>query len=177
MMEFLRDLPIHTLAMASAFAFQGGLLLVDEFVFHRRRGLGLWERLGHPIDNFLLFLPLAFVFFRAPDAEASRWIYFGLSALSCVLITKDEWVHTRECSASENWLHALLFVLHPVALGAAAWAWIQTGSSFRAAFEIGDFSGKVFAGQLALMLGFFGYQVLAGIGLGQFAYPQRKQTS
>ena len=177
MIEAVLDLPIFVLAMAGAFALQGGLLLIDEFYFHRRRGLGLWERVGHPIDNLLLFLPLFFAFFRAPDTDSARWVYFGFSALSCLLITKDEWIHTRECRASENWLHALLFVLHPVALGAAAWAWIQAGSSFRVALEGGALAGKVFAGQLLLMVLFFGYQVLAGIGLGIFAYPSRARVA
>ncbi len=177
MIEAILGLPICVLAMAAAFALQGGLLLIDEFYFHRRRGLGLWERVGHPIDNLLLFLPLIFAFFSAPETGTARWIYFGFSALSCLLITKDEWVHTRECSASENWLHALLFVLHSVALGSAAWAWIQTGTSFREALEGGNLSGKVFAGQLALMVLFFGYQVLAGVGLGRFAYPSSELTS
>jgi hypothetical protein len=123
--EVILGLPICVLAMAGAFSLQGGLLLIDEFYFHRRRGLGLWERVGHPIDNLLLFFPLVFAFFRGPESDTARWIYFGFSALSCLLITKDEWVHTRECGASENWLHALLFVLHPVALGAAALAIIS----------------------------------------------------
>jgi hypothetical protein len=169
--EVILGLPICVLAMAGAFSLQGGLLLIDEFYFHRRRGLGLWERVGHPIDNLLLFFPLVFAFFRGPESDAARWIYFGFSALSCLLITKDEWVHTRECGASENWLHALLFVLHPVALGAAAWAWIQAGASFRVALIGGSLPGKIFAGQLILMVLFFGYQVLAGLGLGKFAYP------
>lgn len=155
MIDSILGLPISVLALVAAFSLQGGLLLIDEFHFHRQRGLGLWERVGHPIDNLLLFLPLVFAFFRKPESDTARWIYFGFSALSCLLITKDEWVHTRECRASENWLHALLFVLHPVALGTGAWAWIQTGTSFREAFESGSILGKIFAGQLALMVLFF----------------------
>lgn len=170
-MDAILGLPISALAMAIAFALQGALLLIDEFYFHRQRGLGLWERIGHPVDNFLLFLPLVLAFFRSPGSSSAQWIYFGFSALSCLLITKDEWVHSRECRASENWLHALLFVLHPVALGAAAWAWNQTGTSFQEALSGGSLSGWILAGQLVLMVLFFGYQITAGVGLGKFAYP------
>ena len=30
---------------------QGLAMLVDELLFHRRRGLPRWERIGHPIDT------------------------------------------------------------------------------------------------------------------------------
>jgi hypothetical protein len=50
-------------------------------------------------------------------------VYLGLCAVSCLEITKDEWQHRELCSGFENWLHALLFILHPVALGWAAWLW------------------------------------------------------
>ncbi len=59
--------------LAVPFALQGLAILVDEFYFHRRRGLPIWERWGHPLDTlsllicwlFLLCLPyfLCFSFF------------------------------------------------------------------------------------------------------------------
>jgi hypothetical protein len=39
------------------------------------------------------------------------------------LITKDEWIHARECEAGELWVHSVLFVLHPLVLAATAWLW------------------------------------------------------
>jgi hypothetical protein len=43
--------------------------------------------------------------------------------LSCLLVTKDELVHAGHCSAPEHWLHAVLFVLHPIVLGTMAALW------------------------------------------------------
>jgi len=34
-------------------------------------------------------------------------------------------VHARECPPAEHWLHAVLFVLHPIVLAAFAWAWAR----------------------------------------------------
>jgi hypothetical protein len=37
-----------------------------------------------------------------------------LCVFSCLFITKDELVHARLCEPLETWLHAVLFVLHPI---------------------------------------------------------------
>jgi 2-polyprenyl-6-hydroxyphenyl methylase/3-demethylubiquinone-9 3-methyltransferase len=62
-------------------------------------------------------------------------------------VTKDEAVHARLCGSGEHWLHALLFVLHPVVLAAFALLWWT------------DHRGLL-AGQLVLTLGFLGYQLV-----------------
>ncbi len=49
--------------------------------------------------------------------------YISLSALSSILVTKDEFVHKEHCPASEHWLHALLFTLHPITLTCAGFMW------------------------------------------------------
>jgi len=90
-------------------------MLIDEFYFHRKRGLPKWERLGHPIDT--LFVLICFGYLALANALSfNPAIYLGLSIFSCLLITKDEFVHQKECTASESWLHSILFILHPVVL-------------------------------------------------------------
>jgi hypothetical protein len=39
-----------------------------------------------------------------------------LSVLSCLIILKDEWVHAGRVSGFEGFLHASLFLIHPVTL-------------------------------------------------------------
>jgi hypothetical protein len=94
------------------FIFQSILMGIDEHL-HRKRGLGMWERLGHPLDTLTVFVPLSYI--SKNDFSSTRQIvYIILSIFSCFFITKDEFVHARECSPFENWLHSLLFVLHPL---------------------------------------------------------------
>jgi hypothetical protein len=111
------------LFLAIPFLIQFGILAIDEFYCHRRRTLRKWERIGHPIDTFtftLCFLP---VLFMDPEKGAGTLAYFGLSALSCLMITKDEWEHRELSGGFENWLHSLLFILHPLVLVWMYMAW------------------------------------------------------
>lgn len=105
-----------------AFAAQGALMIGDEFWFHRRREMPRWERIGHPVDTavFLSALVWASVAARSPGNVA---VFAGLSVASCLVITKDEWIHAGRCSGGEQWTHAVLFVIHPVALLAANAIW------------------------------------------------------
>jgi 2-polyprenyl-6-hydroxyphenyl methylase/3-demethylubiquinone-9 3-methyltransferase len=48
---------------------------------------------------------------------------------SCLLITKDEFIHQRLCSGGEHWLHAVLFILHPIVLFGTAFLWIGIGTA------------------------------------------------
>lgn len=95
----------------------------DEFHFHRRRGLSRWERWGHPLDTLGLASAIALTLLVPPE-PFYRWGYGFLALLSCLLITKDEWVHARECGPSEHWLHACLFILHPMVLFAVYSLWL-----------------------------------------------------
>ena len=97
-------------------------MFFDEFYFHRKRGLPLWERIGHPIDSLSVLVCYSFIYFQ-PPTEANMKIYIALCAFSCLLVTKDEFVHTQHCEARENWLHAVLFVLHPITFLAAGMIW------------------------------------------------------
>ena len=95
---------------------------IDEFYFHIKRGLPKWERLGHPLDTLTVLACFAFILFF-PYSSLNLKIYIGLAIFSCIFVTKDEFVHKECCPAAEQWLHALLFLNHPLTLTAAGLIW------------------------------------------------------
>jgi len=97
-------------------------MAADELYFHKRRGLPRWERIGHPLDTLTVVLCLGWILAVAPSRQAVG-VFVGLAVFSCVFVTKDEKVHRSHCSAGEHWLHALLFMLHPIVLLSAALLW------------------------------------------------------
>ncbi len=103
------------------FILQGILMGVDEKI-HVKRGLGTWERLGHPLDTLTVLVPLSFIAFNK-YSPGDLTVYVIMAVFSCLFITKDEFVHSKECSGVENWLHALLFVLHPMIFLSAGVLW------------------------------------------------------
>lgn len=105
-----------------SFLVQTVAISADELYFHLKRGLPRWERIGHPLDTFSVVLCFLFVLIVPYSAVALKW-YIGCALLSCALITKDEWVHKHHCPATEQWLHALLFINHPILLTALALLW------------------------------------------------------
>lgn len=94
----------------------------DEYYFHIRRGLPLWERIGHPIDTLTVIACLLFVLNTPYSPFALKW-YIALVVFSCLMVTKDEWVHKHHCPASEQWLHAMLFINHPILLTCVGLIW------------------------------------------------------
>jgi len=104
------------------FALQALAIGVDEAWFHRRRGLPRWERIGHPVDTFTVLLCMGYALL-IPYSKSAAWPYACLAVFSCLMVTKDEFVHKEHCPASENWLHAILFLLHPIALASAGILW------------------------------------------------------
>jgi 2-polyprenyl-6-hydroxyphenyl methylase / 3-demethylubiquinone-9 3-methyltransferase len=104
-------------------ALQATAMLVDEAVFHRRRGLGRWERLGHPLDTLTIALCLVWLLAVPRDAAFAVPGYVVLAVFSTLFVTKDEPIHARACTAGEHWLHAILFILHPIVLAAFAFMW------------------------------------------------------
>jgi 2-polyprenyl-6-hydroxyphenyl methylase/3-demethylubiquinone-9 3-methyltransferase len=96
---------------------QGAAMAVDELVFHRRRGLPRWERIGHPLDTLTIIACIAWLL-----AGGSLTGYVVLAVFSTLFVTKDEWIHAEHCSGGEQWLHAVLFILHPVSLAALGFA-------------------------------------------------------
>lgn len=88
----------------------------DEFFFHRKRDLPLFERIGHPVDTASFIFCLLIALNQNWFGPSSATVYLGAGFISCLLITKDEFIHRLKCSSKEMWLHACLFVLHPVVL-------------------------------------------------------------
>jgi len=131
------------------FAAQGLVLGTDEIFFHYRRGLPLWERWGHPLDTLSVLLCLC-VALTLPAHAPWTGVYFGLAVLSCLSVTKDEWVHTQACPPAEHWLHALLFLLHPALLWAVYVFWKSPG----------EFPRLLLLVEAILCALFMGYQLL-----------------
>lgn len=132
-------------------ALQGAAMLWDEAVFHRRRGLPRWERVGHPLDTLSLLVCLLWAL-REPFETRSLYAYAALAVFSCLLVTKDELVHAERCSPGEHWLHSLLFTLHPLVLAGAAGLWWQASGGSSAA-------SALLGAQVAIICAFLAWQV------------------
>jgi hypothetical protein len=104
------------------FVLQAVAMGADEAFYHRARGLPRWERVGHVLDSLTVATCYAWLLGSLPS-RANAIAYGTLAAASCLFVTKDEGVHAGRCSAGEHWVHAVLFVLHPVVLIAAGWLW------------------------------------------------------
>lgn len=104
------------------FLLQAILIGFDEGVYHVKRGLPLWERIGHPLDTLTVLLCMGYVLF-VPFSKNAAWGYGALALFSTLFVTKDEFVHKEHCPASEQWLHAVLFTNHPVTLAVAGFLW------------------------------------------------------
>ncbi len=126
---------------------QGLAMVVDEGWFHRNRELPRWERIGHPLDTLSIALCLGWLVLVRRGEPVALPVYVGLAIASTLFVTKDEAVHAKLCTAGEHWLHAILFVLHPIVLAAFAVLWWNGHHT-------------VLAGQLALVLAFMGYQIV-----------------
>jgi hypothetical protein len=108
--------------IAAAFIVQAAAMFFDELRFHRRRGLPRWERIGHPLDTCTVLACYTWLLATRPS-ETNAVVYVALVMLSSLFVTKDELVHATRCSPGEQWVHALLFVLHPLVLLGAGWLW------------------------------------------------------
>jgi hypothetical protein len=126
---------------------QAAVMIVDEFHCHRRRGLPLWERLGHPLDTLSVIACVGWLL-RARPSQGALAAYVALCAFSCLLITKDELIHRELCDGLEHWLHSLLFVLHPVTLLALGRLWWS-----------GEAHGALVA-QFSALIAFAAYQLV-----------------
>lgn len=104
------------------FALQTGTMMVDEFLFHRERGLPLWERIGHPLDTLTVIICYGFVLTAAPS-RAALLVFVGLACFSALFTAKDELIHARLCRRAEHQTHIVLFVLHPLVLAAVGLLW------------------------------------------------------
>lgn len=120
---------------------QVAMMAVDELWYHRRRGLPRWERLGHPIDTLSVALCYGWLALARPDQPHALAVYVGLAAFSCALITKDERIHAGRCQLGEHWLHAWLFVLHPIVFAAFGVWWWLGGATWPIGAELGLSAG------------------------------------
>src|ERR1051325_10514494 len=107
-------------------------MVVDEVWYHRRRGLPRWERLGHPLDTLTVAIVYAWALAHPHPERGGLAGYVALAAFSCLFVTKDEPIHRRVCSAGETWLHAVLFILHPVVFLAFGLLWLDGERTFLA---------------------------------------------
>lgn len=115
---------------------QGALMLVDEQLFHRRRGLGGFERWGHPVDT-TVFLAAAALPALAPLSASLAGAYAALATFSTLLVTKDELIHARECRPVEHWVHAVLFAVHgPILIGLGILWGVDAGYAVRLAVPL-----------------------------------------
>jgi hypothetical protein len=133
---------VLALVQASAMAF-------DEGWFHRRRGLPRWERIGHPLDTLSAALCFAWMLWADPKSPHAIGIYVGLGIFSSILITKDEFIHAKHCAPTEHWLHAVLFVVHPMVLTSFGYLWISQVAAVQWMLQV----------QLGLILLFAVYQI------------------
>lgn len=136
----------------------------DEFYFHVRRGLPKWERLGHPLDTLTVLGCFAFILF-VPYSSFFLKVYIGLAIFSCIFVTKDEFVHKEHCPASEQWLHALLFLNHPIVLTAAGLIWpiiqgIKASTWLNGLLPYAGQLKLIFACQTASIAVFLLYQII-----------------
>ncbi len=146
------------------FILQALVILFDEGYFHIKRGLPKWERIGHPIDTCSVLLCMGFVLF-VPFSVKTLILYSFLAAVSCILVTKDEFVHKEHCPASEQWLHALLFTLHPMTLISAGFIWpvvqnVEVSPWISTFFNQPKSLHLFLWGQLATMSLFLVYQIV-----------------
>lgn len=144
----------------SVFAIQALLMMFDEFYFHWNRVVPRFERIGHPIDTFFVLLCYFCIAFLDLN-KRNLIIYTVLAVISCICIVKDEAIHKQYCSAKEQFIHALLFVLHPIILFALFLCWPSVkGTTFEIFTFQSEFLNKVFYLQLILSSFFFFYQII-----------------
>lgn len=110
------------LLLCVPFLIQAIAIVLDEYLFHMKRGLPRWERIGHPLDTLTVLACFAFVLF-VPYSFSAFKLYLFLALFSCLFVTKDEFIHKQHCPASEQWLHSILFVNHPILLASAGLMW------------------------------------------------------
>lgn len=134
-------------------------MALDEFFFHWQRQLPRWERLGHPLDTLTVLLCLAWLL-AAPPGVAALNVYLGLCVFSCLFVTKDELVHRRLCQAGEHWLHAVLFILHPLSLLGAGLLWPAWHGQTLSFVRYEGFERGCLLGNLLLTGGFGLYQLV-----------------
>jgi len=164
---------LNSLFLLIPFPLQMSCMAVDEFYFHRRRGLPRWERLGRPLDTLTVLACFVWLLSAAPSA-LSLGVYVGLSVFSCLFVTKDEPVHSKQCRPNEQWLHALLFILHPLVLLSAGLLWPAWRRQTLSFIRYTGFERKFLLGNTLLTLVFGLYKLVYWNLIWQPATPQKQ---
>ena len=108
--------------LVAPFLLQGLVMIVDEFYYHHKRRLPLWEVIGHPLDSITVLA--CFIYLNiVPYSDENLRNFIFISIFSCIFVTKDEFVHSKLCTTGEMWLHSLLFILHPLTFASGAYIW------------------------------------------------------
>jgi hypothetical protein len=148
------------------FVFHAILALFDEFYFHHKRGLGLWEKLGHPADTLTILICYSIVLYF-PPTKINIIIYSLFALFSCIFVTKDEFIHSKLCDLKEMWLHAFLFLLHPILFIIVGLYWLTANAFNNSSLflkELQDESLRTFTtfflGQFILTLLMMFYQII-----------------
>ena len=146
------------------FALQSLAMGVDELGFHHGRAVPRSEWLGHALDTSVFLVCLGCPLLLAPTAAHMQG-YAVLAVLSCLLVTKDEVRPHLACKGGEHWVHALLFLLHPVVLASTACLWaaprfVLPGFPLPAAPQ----AREMLCFQAGLVGVFLGFQLCFGAG-------------
>jgi len=157
------------------FAIQALAIFFDEVVFHIQRGLPKWERIGHPLDTFTVLVCMSFVIW-VPFSSMNLLFYGLLATFSTIFITKDEFVHNEHCPATEQWLHAFLFILHPITLICAGFIWpvvqdVEVAPWIHSWLNNKAILGLFLKGQFVIMSLFMLYQII----YWNFIYARNQQ--
>ena len=150
-----------SLLWALPFGLQGVAMAFDELGFHSHRTVSRWEGLGHALDSAVFLACLMCPLYLTPTLP--HLTLFGImAAASCLLITKDEFVHQRQCTGGEHWLHAVLFILHPIVLFATGFLWVGlgTGAFARNLIDALPLEARILMLQVGLVMGFLVFQVV-----------------
>lgn len=99
------------------------LFNVDEYYFHRKRGLVKQEVISAIVDGALYLIPLLIAIFL-PFNSLWQKLYIGFAMISCLSIAKNECFYPS-LTAPERVVHALLYILHPVMLYTFYISWEQ----------------------------------------------------
>jgi len=111
---------------AIPFIIQAILFGMDEFCYHRNRFIPLLEKWGHVLDTLVFLICIYYALYK--DYRKRReWKYIFWFVLSCLVVLKEESIHYMlPISLGEQWLHSILFVLHPILLGSLGYFWVTS---------------------------------------------------
>ncbi len=141
------------------FILQAILIFCDEVFFHLKRDLPRFERIGHPLDTSTVLVCFAFALV-VPYSILALKVFIGMSLFSAIFVTKDEFVHKEHCPWKEQWLHACLFLNHPLLLGSLITLWMGSKGQINLFKGYETFISSFLVSQIVFVTVFFLYQVI-----------------